>query len=49
MALDLGFWIKAVIPKLFLIAYRLWVPYYHHVSPCFRKTHVWSKGFKTRL
>jgi len=28
----------AVVPKLFLIAYYLWVPYCQHVPPCSRKS-----------
>ena len=28
----------SVVPKLFLIAYHLWVPYCQHVPPCSRKT-----------
>ena len=27
-----------VVPKLFLIAYHLWVPYYQHVPPCSRRS-----------
>jgi len=30
--------VKAVVPKLFLIAYHLWEPHCHHVPPCSRKT-----------
>ena len=29
---------NSVVPKLLLIAYHLWVPYCHNVSPCSRKT-----------
>jgi len=28
----------AVVPKLFLVAYNLWVPYCQHVPPCSRKS-----------
>jgi len=31
-------WFTAVVLKLFLIAYHLWLPYYHHVPPCSRKS-----------
>jgi len=30
---------SAVLPKLFPIAYRLWIPYCYHVPPCSRTTH----------
>jgi len=44
---------KAMVPKLFLIAYHLRVPYCHHVPPCARKTKSAKyhsiKIWKTRL
>ena len=30
--------LRAVVPKLYFIAYHLWVPYCQHVPPCYRKT-----------